>query len=1033
MKILSIKGKNLASLEGEFAVDFRTEPLRSAGIFAITGNTGSGKTTLLDAMCIALFQISPRTYKAKGSKSQESEDDNIRESDCRNILRHGTGDGYSEVEFLALDGKEYRVRWSVSRARNKADGNLQPSKHTLFCIDDNCYIQGSKAETKATVAKLLGLNYEQFTRAVLLAQGEFASFLKATPNDKADILEKLTGTGIYAQISVKIFDKYRITESQYKAKEEIINGMRLLSPEEENTFKEELNTLVKEEEKEVKAIETMQEKLKWIEQMQKLSLEFQNAEKIVAECNKAVESIKETTKRLSQIESIQPIRDTYIEAVRLNKEREQLSLQLPQYNKLLIQHREQYETIEKAIALCVEEQKRINKERAESRPIILEATKLEADINSKSKQLEECLTIVQGKVKQLQLLNDEHKRCKTKIKQAGEELTSISQWIAQHNRYASTIERRIIIENNLNDTCEIVRQIDNKSKMLASSQTLQKQFEESLAFAQSENERLKATLTQEIAALRSRLIEGEPCPVCGSCHHQISVITGNVLQEKELIKARKTNEESIAHHTRSIENCKAESMVLSSSIEEYKQEYKRRLASLLEELREIPETEKLHKSDNPLTKIKEIVDNLAIVSAKWNNSKERITKLQQSLSVEGTTQNNLMQRISEIEIDIKDGEQQVKRLQSEVADCKKRVKELLGEADSVIQIEERFESAIKECDKKFTHYTAKRIEIITALSQTEQNIKRSEESIAIHTAGIDTCKKKVEEFLQATGDKITIQLLSELVVTEPGEIAQMRRRIEHVNNNLIQATTKLQERKQSIDNHMQHPSRPTDDEEENHLITGVEEKSSLLAQYRKRITQINVELSSNTRKKEECSRMLLELKAIEEQMNDWKKLNDMFGSAKGHKFRLIAQGYTLDIMLAYANIHLKELSSRYELVRSAPDSLSLMVTDLDMLSERRTVNTLSGGETFLVSLALALALSSLSSNNMSIESLFIDEGFGSLDSETLRIAMEALEKLQSQGRKIGVISHLQDMIERIPTQICIKKGRSGKSVINIKS
>ena len=147
---------------------------------------------------------------------------------------------------------------------------------------------------------------------------------------------------------------------------------------------------------------------------------------------------------------------------------------------------------------------------------------------------------------------------------------------------------------------------------------------------------------------------------------------------------------------------------------------------------------------------------------------------------------------------------------------------------------------------------------------------------------------------------------------------------------------------------------------------------------------------------------------------------------------MIAQGYTLDIMLSYANMHLKQLSNRYQLVRTAPDSLALMIIDLDMLSERRTVNTLSGGETFLVSLALALALSSLSSNNMSIESLFIDEGFGSLDSDTLRVAMEALEHLQSQGRKIGVISHLSNMIERIPTQICVQKKRGGKSIVEIR-
>ena len=206
MKILSIKGKNLASIEGEFHIDFRSEPLRSAGIFAITGSTGAGKTTLLDAMCIALFYKSPRTHKAKANKSTEKEE-NLKENDCRNILRHGTGEGYAEVEFLALNGKEYRSRWSVNRARNSSNGNIQAAKYELFCITDNQFLTNSKKENEKTIERLVGLNYEQFTRAVLLAQGEFSAFLKASPNEKADILEKLTGTEIYARISERIYQK----------------------------------------------------------------------------------------------------------------------------------------------------------------------------------------------------------------------------------------------------------------------------------------------------------------------------------------------------------------------------------------------------------------------------------------------------------------------------------------------------------------------------------------------------------------------------------------------------------------------------------------------------------------------------------------------------------------------------------------------------------------------------------------------------------------------------------------------------------
>src|SRR5690606_8582730 len=150
------------------------------------------------------------------------------------------------------------------------------------------------------------------------------------------------------------------------------------------------------------------------------------------------------------------------------------------------------------------------------------------------------------------------------------------------------------------------------------------------------------------------------------------------------------------------------------------------------------------------------------------------------------------------------------------------------------------------------------------------------------------------------------------------------------------------------------------------------------------------------------------------------------------KFRQIAQEYTLDVLLGYANIHLQVLTDRYRIER-IPATLGLQVVDQDMGGEVRTVFSLSGGESFLVSLALALGLASLSSNRMKVESLFIDEGFGSLDADTLNIAMDALERLYNQGRKVGVISHVQEMTERIPVQIKVQKRQSGKSKLAITS
>ena len=138
------------------------------------------------------------------------------------------------------------------------------------------------------------------------------------------------------------------------------------------------------------------------------------------------------------------------------------------------------------------------------------------------------------------------------------------------------------------------------------------------------------------------------------------------------------------------------------------------------------------------------------------------------------------------------------------------------------------------------------------------------------------------------------------------------------------------------------------------------------------------------------------------------------------------------ILLGYANRHLLELARRYRLERIA-DSLALLVVDQDMADERRSVHSLSGGESFLVSLALALGLASLSSNRVRVESLFIDEGFGSLDADTLRVAMDALDNLQAQGRKVGVISHVQEMTERIGIQIQVRRQAGGQSRVEVRS
>ncbi|HEX5341943.1 MAG TPA: SbcC/MukB-like Walker B domain-containing protein, partial [Duganella sp.] len=199
-------------------------------------------------------------------------------------------------------------------------------------------------------------------------------------------------------------------------------------------------------------------------------------------------------------------------------------------------------------------------------------------------------------------------------------------------------------------------------------------------------------------------------------------------------------------------------------------------------------------------------------------------------------------------------------------------------------------------------------------------------------------------------------------------------------------------------------------------------------------TALQLALAQDDEKRHRSAAMLAEIEQQEAIAQRWARMDDLIGSADGKRFRNYAQQFTLDVLLGYANAHLNHLSRRYQLERipnNAAPSLALLVRDQDMGGEMRSVHSLSGGESFLVSLALALGLASLSSNRVRVESLFIDEGFGSLDADTLRVAMDALDGLQAMGRKVGVISHVQEMTERISAKILVQPSAGGRSTISV--
>ncbi|WP_175445713.1 AAA family ATPase, partial [Janthinobacterium sp. HH100] len=234
MKILKISGKNLASLAGEFEVDFQQEPLASSGLFAISGPTGAGKSTLLDALCLALYDATPRLLKVlgRGSALPDVGKETVNAQDTRTLLRRGTPDGYAQVDFVGNDGGHYRARWSVRRSRTKAEGALQATAMSLHQLPALQPIGGTKTEVKEEIEKRIGLSFDQFTRAVLLAQNEFSTFLKTEDNERGELLETLTGSSIYTDISMRAFERAKKEKQVLERLGEKLADQRPLSPEE---------------------------------------------------------------------------------------------------------------------------------------------------------------------------------------------------------------------------------------------------------------------------------------------------------------------------------------------------------------------------------------------------------------------------------------------------------------------------------------------------------------------------------------------------------------------------------------------------------------------------------------------------------------------------------------------------------------------------------------------------------------------------------------------------------------------------------
>lgn len=1022
MKILAIRGKNLASLKGDFEVNFRSEPLRSAGLYAITGSTGSGKSTILDTMCIALYENTPRLDSINDSKTIETHGEaKVLENSTKTILSKGCHSGYAEVEFLAVDGNEYRVRVTYSRAGDRADGNFRKTGYDIFNLVDGTHKSLGATEYKNYVPALVGLKYEEFTRAVLLSQGNFAAFLKASEKEKAAILQKLTGTEIYRRISSTIYRRYCSARQELEIVQAKMEGISLLGEEELAALEGSLKELETENKENEQRLARLSAEKQWIESSIRLGRELAEAQKKHEDAMALMEQSRPTSERLKRIESVQDIRDTYMQRASLATEYKTNEGKLAELDRNLVSAKK---VLEEAKLQVKEAGKLVEKAQAESeelKPKINEAIKIEEQIKGLVTQLHENSELkrrTRNEKEKIEVSIADDRKTLKRIKLEAEEIEG---WFNEHERYRAIIPEIPVILSDIRSIKETHSLAASHNKALDDTKAMLADCENQLAGAKAKEEELAGTLSKEIAELRGRLIEGEPCPVCGSRHHELTSGTQKTLAETELEKARECIKKSIEQLTQSIEGHKSNITRLQSSIGIFEKNIESLTAKCMKLLGGVARGE-----DYPLND--DTAKALAGLARDWEKKNIRLAEIKEETSVKENGLALSEKRAGELDKELEERTTAIVSINEKANDSKERLTTLLGKWNSREEAERYLGKVVAEANEAFTAAGEKEIAATSRYNLLKGGIEEKKKLVELQKKSLGELSLRIDGYLAQRTDGLTIDELEGLLA-QCSRMNEMRREVEEAKKALLKATTTLNERKRSIEEHDKAETKPQEGKSIESVEVETREALSNRSMIAERRSTINATLLKNKEDNEKYNKFREELKSKQETADDWKALDSVLGSADGNKLTRLTQGYTLDILLEVANMHLKEFSGRYILSRISQDSLGIKVIDLEMMSDTRSVHTLSGGETFLASLALSLALSSVSSNKMNIESLFIDEGFGALDSDTLKEAIDVLEKLQGTGRKIGVISHLSDMLQRIPTRIKVVKTGNGKSMI----